>query len=197
MADSQAAVGRTVRRLLVAVALMFGFGFALVPLYDVFCEVTGINGKSVALLGGAAPSASAPAADAGPAREVTVEFVANTNGNLPWDFRPTVPRMKVRVGEVARTVYAAHNRAARSVVGQAIPSVAPGVAARHLHKLECFCFTEQTLAAHERKDMEVRFRIDPELPDDVHTLTLSYTFFDLHKGMDGGSHAGHTPAAGS
>jgi cytochrome c oxidase assembly protein subunit 11 len=195
MADSPA-VGRTVRRLLLAVVLMFGFGFALVPLYDVFCEVTGINGKSSALLGSAASTGpAAPAAHQ--SREVTVEFVANTNGNLPWDFRPTVPRMRVRVGEMARTVYTAHNRAPHSVVGQAIPSVAPGVAARHLHKLECFCFTEQTLAAHERKDMEVRFRVDPQLPDDVSTLTLSYTFFDLHKGMDGGSHAGHSPAAGS
>ncbi|HCO44596.1 cytochrome c oxidase assembly protein [Immundisolibacter sp.] len=195
MADSQASVGRTVRRLVLAVVLMFGFGFALVPLYDVFCEVTGINGKSAALLGGA-PATSGPL-DAAQSREVTVEFVANTNGNLPWDFRPTVPRMKVRVGEMAKTMYVAHNRADHSVVGQAIPSVAPGAAARHLHKLECFCFTEQTLAAHERKDMEVRFRVDPQLPDNVHTLTLSYTFFDLNKGMDGGSHAGHAPAAGS
>ncbi len=195
MADSPA-VGRTVRRLLLAVVLMFGFGFALVPLYDVFCEVTGINGKSSALLGGSASTGPAASA-ASQSREVTVEFVANTNGDLPWDFRPTVPRMKVRVGEMAKTMYVARNRADHSVVGQAIPSVAPGAAARHLHKLECFCFTEQTLAAHERKDMEVRFRVDPQLPDNVHTLTLSYTFFDLHKGMDGGSHAGHAPAAGS
>ncbi|GAB4349648.1 MAG: cytochrome c oxidase assembly protein [Immundisolibacter sp.] len=195
MADSPA-VGRTVRRLALAVVLMFGFGFALVPLYDAFCEVTGINGKSSALLRGSASTGSAASA-ASRSREVTVEFVANTNGDLRWDFRPTVPRMKVRVGEVASTVYTAHNRAPHSVVGQAVPSVAPGRAARHLNKLECFCFTEQTLTADERKDMEVRFRVDPMLPDDISTLTLSYTFFDLNKGMDGGSHVRHSPAAGS
>lgn len=192
MQDKDRKVARTARRLVGAAALMFGFGFALVPLYNVLCEVAGVNGKSGALVNESAIPAPRNAAEA---REVTVEFMASTNGDLPWDFRPQVARMKVRLGETAEAVYVARNRSVHEVTGQAIPSVAPGPAAKHFHKFECFCFTEQKLAPGEQKDMKVRFRIDPELGDDIRTLTLSYTFFDLHK--DGvGSHVGHDAAGG-
>lgn len=172
---------------------MFGFGFALVPLYNVLCEVAGLNGKSSTLTGAGAPAAAV--ATATPAREVTVEFVASTNADLNWEFRPAVAHMKVRLGETAEAVYVARNRETHAVTGQAIPSVAPGLAARHFHKIECFCFTEQTLGAGEHKDMTVRFRVDPALADSIHTVTLGYTFFDLHKApVD--EHAGHTAAGG-
>lgn len=194
MDERQRKVARTTRRLALAAVLMFGFGFALVPLYNVMCEAMGLNGKSSALTGAASVTLPEPAAVA-PGREVTVEFVASTNAELPWDFRPAVGRMKVRVGETAEAVYVARNRAAHAVTGQAIPSVAPGLAAKHFHKIECFCFTEQTLAAGEQKDMTVRFRVDPELADSVHTLTLGYTFFDLHK-APADDHAGHAAAGG-
>lgn len=197
MADErQQKIARTTRRLVLAAGLMFGFGFALVPLYNVLCEVAGLNGKSVALLD--ASSATVPQATGqteSEGREVTVEFVATANAELPWDFKPRVDRMTVRVGQTAEAVYVARNRAAQEITGQAIPSVAPGVAAKHFHKFECFCFTEQKLAAGEQKDMKVRFRIDPELASDVHTVTLSYTFFDLHKApVD--AHAGHDAIGG-
>ena len=195
MHERQRAIARTTRRLLLAAGLMFGFGFALVPLYNAMCEVVGLNGKSSNLTG----AASAPQESSGqpPAvgREVTVEFVASTNADLAWDFQPKVARMKVRVGETAEAVYVARNRAAHEITGQAIPSVAPGVAAKHFHKIECFCFTEQKLAAGEQKDMTVRFRVDPELSSEVRTVTLAYTFFDLHKApVD--AHAGHAAAGG-
>ncbi len=191
--NRSASVGRTVRRLLLAVGVMFGFGFALVPLYNALCEVAGINGKSVALTSGA--SSTAPGGAGSTGREVTVEFVGNVNAELPWDFKPKVSRMKVRLGEMAETSYVAHNRAGYAVTGQAVPSVAPGQAAKHFQKIECFCFTEQKLAAGEQKNMKVLFRVDPTLADDVNTLTLSYTFFDLHKG-EHGDHAGHAKPGG-
>jgi cytochrome c oxidase assembly protein subunit 11 len=193
--ERQRRVARTTRRLALAAALMFGFGFALVPLYNVMCESLGLNGKSATLTGAAAPTTAETPAPAALGREVTVEFVGSTNADLPWDFRPAVARMKVRLGETAEAVYVARNRAAHAVTGQAIPSVAPGIAAKHFHKIECFCFTEQTLAAGEQKDMRVRFRVDPELADSVHTLTLGYTFFDLHK-APADEHAGHAAAGG-
>ena len=195
MHERQRAVARTTRRLSLAVLLMFGFGFALVPLYDVMCEAVGLNGKSANLTGAASAPQEAAGQPPAVGREVTVEFVANTNADLAWDFQPKVARMKVRVGETAEAVYVARNRAAHEVTGQAIPSVAPGVAAKHFHKIECFCFTEQKLAAGEQKDMTVRFRVDPELSGDVRTVTLAYTFFDLHK-APADAHAGHA-AAGS
>lgn len=189
--DSSASIARTVRRLLVAVGVMFGFGFALVPLYNALCEVVGINGRSSALT-----SNSTVLTESMPGgREVTVEFVGNVNAELPWDFKPTVGRMKVRLGELTETSYVAHNRAGHAVTGQAVPSVAPGRAAKHFQKIECFCFTEQKLAADERKDMKVRFRVDPALAADINTVTLSYTFFDLHKG-EHGDHGGHGKAGG-
>lgn len=193
MHERQRAIARTTRRLLLAAVLMFGFGFALVPLYDVMCEVVGLNGKSANLSGAASASRQAAVQPPAVGREVTVEFVANTNADLAWDFKPKVARMKVRVGETAEAIYVVRNRAAHEVTGQAIPSVAPGVAAKHFHKIECFCFTEQKLAAGEQKDMAVRFRVDPELSDNVRTLTLAYTFFDLHK-APADAHAGHAAA---
>jgi cytochrome c oxidase assembly protein subunit 11 len=191
--NRSASVTRTVRRLLLAVGVMFGFGFALVPLYNVLCDVAGINGKSVGLTSSATSTEPSGAVSIG--REVTVEFVGNVNAALPWDFKPTVSRMKVRLGEMAETSYLAHNRAAYAITGQAVPSVAPGRAAKHFQKIECFCFAEQKLAAGEQKNMKVRFRVDPALVDDVNTLTLSYTFFDLHKG-EHGDHSGHGQAGG-
>jgi len=195
MHERQRAIARTTRRLLLAAGLMFGFGFALVPLYNVMCEVVGLNGKSSNLTGAASAPQDPVSQPPGVGRKVTVEFVANTNADLAWDFQPKVARMKVRVGETAEAVYVARNRAAHEVTGQAIPSVAPGLAAKHFHKIECFCFTEQKLAAGEQKDMTVRFRIDPQINGDVRTVTLAYTFFDLHK-APADAHAGHAAAGG-
>lgn len=192
MDERRRSVNRTTRRLALAAALMFGFGFALVPLYNVMCQAVGLNGKSSTLTAADTPGAAVPGA---PGREVTVEFVANTNADLDWEFRPAVARMSVRLGDTAEAIFVARNRDTRAVTGQAIPSVAPGLAAKHFHKIECFCFTQQTLAAGERKDMKVRFRIDPDLAPDVNTVTLGYTFFDLHKAPPDG-HEGHAPAGG-
>ena len=150
---------------------MFGFGFALVPLYDVFCDLTGINGKTgdqIALSDGMKVDDS---------RVVEVEFVASLNANMPWEFRPVQHSVKVHPGEPTRIEYVAVNRTDRAIVGQAVPSVAPGRAAEYFQKTECFCFTEQKLEAGEEKQMPVIFVVDPNLPEDVSQLALSYTFF--------------------
>lgn len=169
---------RLVKRLLLVVTGMFGFGFAMVPLYDVFCEITGLNGKP----SGRAAEVAVMEPDL--ERTVMVEFVANLNQTMPWDFRPQVSRMQVHPGKVYRTSYYARNRTGQTMVGQAIPSVAPGVAAQHFKKTECFCFTEQQFAAGEGRDMPVMFMVDPELPRDVEVVTLSYTFFDKQKAVN-------------
>ena len=163
---------RVVRRLTVAVVAMFGFGFALVPLYDVFCDITGINGKT-----GRLDREQALSQKVDEKRLVTVEFLASVNGDLPWDFRPTIRRIKVHPGEVTEVTYTARNRAPESVDGQAVPSVAPGLAAKYFSKTECFCFTRQTLGPDEEKEMPLRFVVDPELPEEIGTVSLSYTFF--------------------
>ncbi|WP_101926050.1 MULTISPECIES: cytochrome c oxidase assembly protein [Luteimonas] len=150
----------------------FAFTFSLVPLYRIACEkVFGIRLENSAV---AAP-VTAGAADE--ARMVTVEFDASVNSHLPWSFRPNETRMQVRVGEQYETTYYAHNDSASPVVGSATPSVAPARASGFFQKTECFCFTAQTLEAGETRDMPVRFIIDPSLPADVNTVTLSYTFF--------------------
>ena len=128
---------KIVNRLLLVVAGMFAFGFAMVPLYDVFCDITGLNGKTG---GRAAVAKIAPELD----RTVTVEFIASVNQSMPWDFEPKVTRMEVHPGQTYRTSFYARNRTDQPMVGQAIPSVAPGIAAPHFKKTECFCFTEQS-----------------------------------------------------
>ena len=175
-ADSRSNL-RMVNRLLLVVAGMFAFGFAMVPLYDVFCDITGLNGKT-----GGRASVSSIEADLD--RTVTVEFIASVNQSMPWDFEPEVTRMEVHPGQTYRTSYYARNRTDRAMVGQAIPSVAPGVAAPHFKKTECFCFTEQEFSAGEGRDMPLLFMVDPELPDDVGVVTLSYTFFDKQKALN-------------
>jgi len=161
----------TMRKLLVVAVAMFGFGFALVPFYQKICEVTGIN----SLL----KPDEVTNTQVDPARFVTVEFDSNLRSNLPWTFRPLQTSVRIHPGELATVMYEIRNNSDRAVTGQAIPSYGPQLAARYFKKLECFCFTQQTLQPGEAKQMPVVFVIDKALPDDVNTITLSYTFFEV------------------
>jgi cytochrome c oxidase assembly protein subunit 11 len=160
-------------KLLVVAIMMFGFGYALIPIYKKICEITGINlltPKDVTV-----EPVSNTQIDK--TRTITVEFDANSQG--PWRFRPTVNSLRVHPGEMAQVVYEVVNKQARSIDAQAIPSYAPQQAAAHFKKVECFCFKQQTLGPNEAKQMPVVFYIDPTLPKDVKTVTLSYTFFEI------------------
>nr|WP_086938400.1 cytochrome c oxidase assembly protein [Thaumasiovibrio occultus] len=157
---------------LVAIALgMFGFAFALVPLYDVFCDITGINGKT-----DNTPSLSSAAFDN--SREVTVQFVAYINPDLPWSFDPEIKQLTVYPGETHTINYTATNHSGSDAVGQAVPSVTPGLAAKHFNKIECFCFNRQPLEAGATAQLPLVFYVDPDLPEDITTLTLAYTLFE-------------------
>ena len=158
---------------MVAISLFaFGFSFALVPLYRIACEkVFGIR------LERDAADADAARGAARSDRVVTVRFDGGVNSKLPWAFAPKQLSMQVRPGELYETAYIARNTSERDIVGSATPSVAPARGSKYFNKTECFCFTAQTLAAGEEREMPVRFIVDPDLPEDVRTLTLSYTFF--------------------
>ena len=155
-----------------AALAMFGFGYAMVPIYDVFCEITGLNGKT-----GELSSERAGRLSVDEDRLVTVEFDTNVNSRLNWEFRPAVRRMDVHPGRVYEAVFYVSNRESHDTVGRAVPSVAPAKGSLYFDKTECFCFSEQPLKAGESRPMPVRFVIDPGLPDNVDILTLSYTFF--------------------
>ena len=190
MAKRRNSAQRTIRRTglkLAAVALgMFAFGYALVPLYNVICDVTGLNGKT-----GRVEAESSGDADA--SRWVTVEFTGNSMSGLPWEFRPQQKTLRVHPGQTAVAYYEARNTAAEAITGQAVPSVAPNKAAMHFKKIECFCFSRQTLAAQEARQMPVRFVVDAKLPRDVHTVTLSYAFFNADQ-VSARKYGGATPA---
>ena len=153
---------------------MFGFGYLLVPLYDVLCDITGLNGKSENIT-------QAQSVDfiTDESRLITVEFITNLNQGLSWDFKPEVTKLQVHPGKAYQTNFSIRNNSNRIITGQAIPSVAPFAAANHFVKTECFCFDNQTLQVGESLDMPVVFVINPELPERVKTITLSYTFFDI------------------
>lgn len=161
---------RTVRQLLLVAVGMFGFGFLLVPLYDVFCEVTGLNGKT-----NSAPVAVSEQVVEN--REVEVEFIVSSRGG--FDFAPPQPRMSVKPGKMYAADFFAKNLRQMPRVAQAVPSVSPAIAARYFIKTECFCFDQQQFGAGEGKDMPVRFIVDPDLPVDVETITLSYTLYPV------------------
>jgi cytochrome c oxidase assembly protein subunit 11 len=168
----------TLRKLVVIVIIMFGFGYAMVPFYKKICEATGIQN----LLNPDTAAAANTQVDL--SRTVTIEFDASIR-QLPWDFKPEVVSVKAHPGQLINVTYDIANTTGREMVGQAIPSYAPRVAAQYFHKLECFCFTKQTLGPHESRRMPVVFVVDPNLPADVHTITLSYTFFEIN-GMTAG-----------
>jgi cytochrome c oxidase assembly protein subunit 11 len=153
---------------------MFGFGFALVPIYDVFCEITGLNGKTAGR-----STYDAATVEVQEERLVTVQFTANNNAGMSWEFYPMVNQVQVHPGELTTVKFYARNPTGKTMIGQAVPSVVPFVAADYLHKTECFCFTQQTLAGGETIEMPLLFYIDQAIPADVHKLTLSYTLFDV------------------
>lgn len=169
---------RMVGKLAVVAGLMFGFGYALVPMYRAICDALGINVLSVAeqKLPGRRGT-DAPNTQVDRSRLITVEFDANARG--PWQFKPERRSMQVHPGEMATVMYEFQNVQGRRMSAQAIPSYAPRQASPHFNKLECFCFNEYSLAPGERKTWPVVFVIDPKLPRDVTTITLSYTFFEV------------------
>jgi cytochrome c oxidase assembly protein subunit 11 len=163
-----------VAKLFLVPLLMFGFGFALVPLYDVFCEVTGLNGKT-----GRVEASALDPRQVDASRTVTVKFIAVQGNGLPWSFEPMVREMEVHPGRIYESAYRVANRSARKTAGQAVPSVSPTQASLHFSKTECFCFSRQELEAGETREMPLRFVINHELPREIEEVTLSYTFFDV------------------
>ena len=161
----------TIRLLLMAIG-MFGFGFALVPIYDVFCEITGFGGKT----NGEAATDVAVAPDE--SREIDLEFVTTVNQYAPWEFHAELDGMTVHPGGLYEATFIARNLTDKHKVAQAVPSVAPQLAAQHFKKLDCFCFSQQEFMPGEEKAMPVRFIVDSDLPGYIDTITLSYTFFD-------------------
>ncbi|HJU71226.1 MAG TPA: cytochrome c oxidase assembly protein [Paucimonas sp.] len=160
-------------KLVVIAIMMFGFGYALVPVYKKICEVTGVNiltPKDATVGDGANTQIDK-------SRTITVEFDANVQG--PWRFRPTVSSLLVHPGEMTQVVYEVVNTQPHSIDAQAIPSYAPQQASAYFKKVECFCFQQQTLGPNEARQMPVTFYIDPALPTEVKTITLSYTFFEI------------------
>ena len=164
----------TATRLVAVAVLMFAFVFVvMVPLYNVLCDALGINGKTD---GKAYTSVQAGIDES---RLVTVQFVATNNEGMPWEFGPTVTTMKVHPGAVNDTVFFAHNTLAKDMVAQAIPSISPARAVQYFHKTECFCFNQQPLAAGAAAQLPLQYIVDRDLPADIHTITLSYTIFDV------------------
>jgi cytochrome c oxidase assembly protein subunit 11 len=160
-----------VGRLLIMTVAMFGFGFALVPLYDVFCQITGFGGRT---------NTEAVAAEEAPdlSREIRVEFVTTVNSYAPFEFGADLDSMTVHPGKMYFATFTAKNMTDDDKIAQAVPSVAPVAAAEHFVKIECFCFNSQEFAANEEKAMPLQFIVDPDLPEYVDTITLQYTFFD-------------------
>lgn len=172
--DSKPSNSRGIWKLFVVVGGMFCFGFVLVPMYNAICQLVNLNGKDTAMLVSAKDVVEREDAT----RTVKVEFVTTVNGGRVFSFRAEQPTIEVHPGKLYTVDFVARNERDEAVIGQAVPSVAPWNAARHLRKTECFCFNQQPFAANEEKRMPVRFMLDPELPADVEVVTLSYTFFD-------------------
>lgn len=169
-------VKRIVFRLSLLAAAMFGFGFALVPLYDVFCEALGIRSDAITRK---VDATAALSAGVDTDRLVKVQFLSANDGTMGWDFRPATFEVRLHPGQLYDTTYYARNPAPRSMSAQAIPSISPGEASLYFRKIECFCFNRQTLSAGEEVDMPLRFVIDPALPKHIRTITLSYALFDV------------------
>jgi len=174
MNDVQANVRRTVLRAMLGAAGMFAFAFALVPLYGLFCDITGLGGRT-----GGQYEYEPATAIVDTTRSVRVSFLANTNDGMAWSFEPEVAVVRVNPGELREVAFVVHNPTERTIVGQAVPSVTPGRAADYFHKTECFCFTQQVLGPGESKSMPLRFIVGAELPKSMGDIALSYTLYDV------------------
>ena len=170
--DRKSANRKLVGGLLIMTACSFGFGWALVPLYDVFCRAIGV-GNAEAKDG---PAVVQEAVD--PSREITIEFVASPASVGSYEFRPEVASMRVHPGKLYEADFYAKNLTSSATVAQAVPSIAPAGTAQYFHKTECFCFSPQKFGVGEGRDMPVRFIVDPKLPPNIDRLTLAYTFYD-------------------
>lgn len=172
MSKTQPTTLRTAGSLVLLTVAMFGFGYLLVPLYDKFCEITGLGGRT-----GEAVAAESLTTEVDTSRVVTVHFDATVNSALPWRFEPAQRMMDVHPGRLYETKYIAYNLTDRPIIARAVPSVAPGLAALFFNKTECFCFSEQLLEPGETREMPVRFMVDPNLPHTTTLVTLSYIMF--------------------
>lgn len=159
----------------IAVTGMFGFAFALVPIYNTLCSALGINGKTA----NQPVVYNAAKVHVDHTRQLNVEFIATINGSTPWKFYPKVSKIQVEPGKIAKLAFYAENQTDHRMTVQAIPSVSPAIAAKYIKKTECFCFTQQTLNGHEAMDMPLLFHVDADLPKEIKTITLSYTLFDV------------------
>jgi cytochrome c oxidase assembly protein subunit 11 len=171
---SNSPVTATTAKLVVVAVMMFAFVFVvMVPLYNVLCDALGINGKT------SGEAYTAVQAGVDESRLVTIQFVATNNEGMPWEFGPTVTMMKVHPGAVNDTLFRARNTLAKDMVAQAIPSISPSRAVEYFHKTECFCFRQQPLSAGAEAQLPLQYIVDRDLPADIHTITLSYTIFDV------------------
>lgn len=181
---------RLIGKLLLLVAGAFVFAFALVPLYNVLCAATGFNGKTAGPgVGsgvirdgfgvGGLQTAAAPAPKVDTGRTVRVEFTGTVMPGLPWDMRPLTISLDIHPGELQQVSYLVRNTSNRTIVGQAVPSVSPGQAAQHFEKIECFCFSQQTLGPGESREMPLAFIVKPEVDRSIRHITLSYAFFSI------------------
>jgi cytochrome c oxidase assembly protein subunit 11 len=171
-------IKNTVTTLSSIAVIMFCFGYVLVPIYDVFCDITGLNGKTGVISKNEANSLSFDIN-----RSVTVEFDTNVNSKLPWKFHADTRKINVIPGKLVEVSFQVESLAANQTFGKAVPSVTPPKGSIYFNKTECFCFSEQDLGPGERKTMSVRFVVDPALPLDVKSLVLSYTFFAMEKNV--------------
>lgn len=173
----QQANKKLVIRLLGVVGMMSLFVVALVPLYNVFCDITGINGKTRG-------KALYQAVEIDKERIIVVEFLTNVNRGMPWEFEPLVKSIEVHPGELNEVHFYAKNRSKFDIIGQSVPSVSPGEAALYLNKTECFCFDQQRLAAGEEVEMPMKFYLDVDIPEDITRLTLSYQLFNITESVN-------------
>ena len=165
---------QTVKKLALLTVGMFAFAFLLVPIYDVFCEITGLNGK----IEGPSTLSSVNIEEVDK-REMLIQFVTHNNKAMPWTFTSEISQLRIKTGVQQSVMFVFENKTSEDMVGQVIPSVSPGRGAEYFHKTECFCFEQQKLLAGERVELPVVFIVDPNIPLDIGSLSLGYTLFDI------------------
>lgn len=173
-AQHQINIRRTALRLALAGVFMFGFAFALIPLYNMLCDTIGLNGNTAGVY-----EYDPARAAVDTKRLIKIEFLTNKNASMPWRFRAAKDSIRIHPGELKTATFYVQNPTDQVMIGQAVPNISPSPAAQYFHKTECFCFEQQTLQPGESLEMPLRFLVDLDLPSDIKTITLSYTIFDV------------------